>query len=86
MVEVLSERDPEFLNGVVEWGVVSRDFVAEPDAGAPVRKAPPLAVVERLLERSIERKPSLMAAMGLSAIQMMSADDDDDDGVAGTST
>lgn len=88
MVELLKERDPEFLNGLTEVGVVSRDFVEEPDANAPVRNAPPLAVVERLLERSIERRPSLMAAMGLSAIQLLSATDDDseDDSGPGTTT
>ncbi len=87
MVEMLSDRDPEFLDGLVEVGVVSRDFVEQPDAGAPVRNAPPLEVVERLLERSIERKPSLMASMGLSAIQLLSANDDDEEtGAAGTSS
>jgi adenylate cyclase len=86
MVETLRDRDPGFLNGLVEVGVVSRDFVEEPDAGAPVRNAPPLEVVERLLERSIERKPSLMAAMGLSAIQLMSAGDEDVDGTSANAT
>ncbi|MDP1792635.1 MAG: adenylate/guanylate cyclase domain-containing protein [Acidimicrobiales bacterium] len=44
-------------------------------------------MVERLLERSIERKPSLLAAMGLSAIQLLSATDDESvDGSPGTST
>ncbi|MEY2399082.1 MAG: adenylate cyclase [Actinomycetota bacterium] len=76
MVELLSDRDPEFLNGLVEVGVVSRDFAEDTGAGVPVRNAPPLSVIERLLERSIERKPSLMAAMGLSAIQLLAANDD----------
>ena len=68
--------------------MVSRDFVDEPGTNAPVRKAPPLTVVERLLERSIERRPSLMAAMGLSAIQLLSATDDEEiEGLAkGTTT
>ena len=79
MVEYFQDRDPEFLNGLVEVGVVSRDFVEEPDAEGPMRNAPPLTVVERLLERSIERKPSLMAAMGLSAIQLLSSNDDEGD-------
>lgn len=88
MVEMLRDRDPEFLNGLAEVGVVSRDFVDEPGTNAPVRKAPPLTVVERLLERSIERRPSLMAAMGLSAIQLLSATDDEEiEGLAkGTTT
>lgn len=70
VVELLAERDPAFLSSLVEVGVVSREFVDDP-SDAPVRRAPPLEVVERLLERSIERRPSLMAAMGLSAIQLL---------------
>lgn len=87
VVEVLREKDPGLLDTFVDAGVVSRDFVDEPEAGAPFRKAPPLAVVERLLERSVERRPSLMAAMGLSAIQLLSANDDEsEDGTPGTTT
>lgn len=87
VVDLLHDRDPEFLNGLVEVGVVSRSFAEAPDADAPFSTAPPLAMVERLLERSIERKPSLMAAMGLSAIQLLAANDDEsDDGGPGTST
>ncbi|MEY2425373.1 MAG: adenylate cyclase, partial [Actinomycetota bacterium] len=82
IVETLRERDPEALDGLVEVGVVSRDFVDDPDAGAPVRNAPPLAMIERLLERSIERKPSLMATVGLSAIQLMAGNEDDEEGTA----
>ena len=86
VVEILRDKDPDVLNGLVEVGVVSRDFVDEPDANAPVRNAPPLTVIERLLERSIERKPSLMAAMGLSAIQLLAANDDEDDESTRSST
>lgn len=82
MVEMLRDRDPEFLDGLVEVGVVSRGFADEPDTGAPVRGAEPLEMVERLLERSIERRPSLMAALGLSAIQLLSGSDEDEDGNA----
>jgi len=77
-IELLQERDPEFLRSLIEVGVISRAFVDNPSADAPVRNAPPLSVVERLLERSIERRPSLMAAMGLSAIQLLSATDSDE--------
>lgn len=85
VVELLAERDPAFLKSLVEVGVVNREFVDDP-VDAPVRNAPPLEVVERLLERSIERKPSLMAAMGLSAIQMLaqSALDDEDSAASQT--
>ena len=35
--------------------------------------AAPIEVIERLLERSVERRPSLLAGLGLSAIQVLSA-------------
>jgi adenylate cyclase len=85
MVEILRSKDPTLLDNLVEVGVVSKDFADEPQAGASFGTAPPLAMVERLLERSIERRPSLMAAMGLSAIQLLSANDDEtDEGGPGT--
>lgn len=85
MIDLLHDKDPELLDSLVEVGVVSRDFAEAPDADAPVRNAPPISVIERLLERSIERKPSLMATMGLSAIQLLSANEDagEDDNSAG---
>ena len=85
MIDLLQDKDPALLDSLVEVGVVSRDFAEQPDADAPMRNAPPIAVIERLLERSIERKPSLMATMGLSAIQLLSANEDsgEDDNSAG---
>ncbi len=86
LIAALRDKDPALLETFVDSGVVSRDFVDEPDSDADFRNAPPLAVVERLLERSVERRPSLMAAMGLSAIQLLSATDDDSDDGGGPGT
>jgi len=86
IVESLRKNDPDVLDGLMDAGVVSRDFVENPDAGAPVRSAPPLEIVERLLERSIERKPSLIAGLGLSTIQLLSNTDDEEEGVAGSTS
>lgn len=87
VVEVLRSKDPTLLDNLVEVGVVSRDFAEEPRADAPLKTAPPLAMVERLLERSIERRPSLLATMGLSAIQLLAANDDEaDENGPGTTT
>jgi adenylate cyclase len=84
IVESLRKNDPEVLDGLMDAGVVSRDFVEDPAAGAPVRSAPPLEIVERLLERSIERKPSLIAGLGLSTIQLLSNTDDEEKGAPGS--
>ena len=86
IVETLRERDPDVLDSFTDAGIVSREFVDEPDAGGPVRTAPPLEVVERLLERSIERKPSLIAGLGLSTIQLLSNKGEEEEGAAGTTS
>jgi adenylate cyclase len=84
IVETLRDRDPDLLDNLVEVGWVNRDFAEQPDAGAPVRSAPPLEVVERMLEKSIERKPSLIAGLGLSTIQLMANKGEEEEGAAGT--
>ena len=76
VVGLLRQRDPELLASLTEVGVVSRDWV-EGGAG-PVSTSAPIEVIERLLERSIERRPSLLANLGLSTIQLLSAPGEDD--------
>ena len=77
VVDTLRARDPEFLAGLAEIGVVRRDWVDDPTQG-PMTSSTPTEVVERLLERSVERRPSLLATLGLSAIQALSAGREDD--------
>ena len=48
--------------------------------GHPIRTATSLDVVQRFLERSIEREPSLIASMGLNAIQLLSMEAESDEG------
>lgn len=81
IVQLLRQRDPDVLGNLVEIGVLSRDFVEGP-GDAPISRSTPIEVVERLLERSVEQRPSLLATMGLSAIQVLSSPGDGDaDGV-----
>jgi adenylate cyclase len=77
VVGLLRQRDPELLSSLTEVGVVNRDWV-EGGAG-PVTTSAPMDVIERLLERSVERRPSLLANLGLSAIQVLSSPTDGDD-------
>ena len=77
VVGVLRQRDPELLSSLTEVGVVSRDWVEGGEG--PVTTSAPMDVIERLLERSIERRPSLLANLGLSAIQVLSSPSDGDD-------
>jgi adenylate cyclase len=78
VVDQLRQRDPELLASLVEVGVVRRDFLEHGDG--PLSTATPVDVVERLLERSVERRPSLLASLGLSAIQVLSAQSGDEHG------
>ena len=65
------QRDPELVDTAVEVGIVDRKWLAEPGQH-PLSTATTLDMVQRFLERSVERKPSALASIGLNAIQMLS--------------
>jgi adenylate cyclase len=69
----LLRRDPELTDTAIEVGLVDRAWLEEP-GHHPVRTAPALDVVQRFLERSVERRPSALGAIGLNAIQLLSYD------------
>jgi adenylate cyclase len=70
--EVL-RRDPGLVDTAVEVGLVDRAWLEEPGQH-PVRTVPALDVVQRFLERSVERRPSTLGAIGLNALQLLSFD------------
>ena len=63
--------DEEWAAQAVDVGLVDRDWLEDPSAN-PARIAPPSAVVQRFLERTAEQRPSVLASIGLSALQAMS--------------
>ena len=67
----MMQRDPELVDTAIEVGVVDRKWLEEPGRH-PLSTTTTLDVVQRFLERSVERKPSALAAIGLNAIQMLS--------------
>lgn len=71
----LIQMHPEFAQGAAEVGLVNRAWLEDP-TGNPIRTATSRDVVQRFLERSIEREPSLIAALGLNVIQMLSIEAD----------
>ena len=77
VVGLLRQRDPELLASLTEVGVVSREWVEGGEG--PMSTSAPIEVIERLLERSVERRPSLLANLGLSTIQVLSAPSDGED-------
>jgi adenylate cyclase len=74
IVGVLS-RDPELLDQMTETGLISRDWVENPGT-VPITDATPLEVLERTLAGMVERRPSTLASLGLSAIEVLSASGD----------
>lgn len=63
--------DPGLADTAIEVGIVDRKWLEEPGRH-PLSTSTTLDVVQRFLERSVERKPSALAAIGLNAIQMLS--------------
>lgn len=78
----LLKSDPDRMASAVELGLIRREWLDRPGDG-PVSSATAVEVVERMLQRSVEQRPSALAALGLSAIQILAsgAEDADDDGV-----
>jgi class 3 adenylate cyclase len=71
----LLRRDQDLAATAVEVGLVDRAWMEEPGQH-PISTASSLDVVERFLERSSERRPSLAARLGLSAIQALTIGSD----------
>jgi len=66
----LLRRDPELTGTAVEVGLIDRAWLEAPGQH-PVRTTPAIDVVQRFLERSVERRPSAMGAIGLNALQLL---------------
>lgn len=66
----LLRRDPGLKDTAVEVGLVDRAWLEEPGRH-PIRTAPALDVVQRFLERSVERRPSALGSIGLNALQLL---------------
>lgn len=68
----LIDHDPEFRDTALEMGVIDRHWLDDP-AGRPLSGVPPVEVVRRFLERSVERRPSSLARLGLTTMQVLAA-------------
>ena len=75
----LLQRDPGRLEQAVEVGLIRREWLERPGE-EPLSTSTPVEVVERMLERQVEKRPSLLPALGLTAIQVLSAGSSDDGG------
>ena len=69
----LLRRDPNLTDTAVEVGLVDRAWLEEPGQH-PLRTTSTLDVVQRFLERSVERRPSALGSIGLNALQLLAYD------------
>lgn len=69
--------DPDVLASAIELGIVRREWVDDP-AGQPIGAASPVEVLQRFLEREVERRPSILSELGLSALQILSSRGEDE--------
>jgi adenylate cyclase len=67
----LIRSDPEWAAQAADVGLIDRAWLERPTEN-PFRTAPPTEMVQRFLERTAERRPSVLAGMGLSALQGLS--------------
>ncbi len=78
----LLRREPTLRDTAVEVGLVDRAWLDDPVANR-VRTVPAIDVVQRFLERSVERHPSALGSLGLTALQLLAHEQaDDGDGTA----
>src|SRR5680860_132799 len=63
--------DPEWAEQAADVGLIDKAWLENP-AVQPFRTAPPAELMERFLERSAERRPSVLSTVGLSALQGLS--------------
>jgi adenylate cyclase len=67
------DEDEELRDTAVEVGFIDREWFDHPGEHK-LSTTPPLEVTRRLLERAVERKPSVLKSLGLKAIDSLSWD------------
>jgi adenylate cyclase len=68
---VLVRTDPAWAEQAVDVGLVDRAWLESP-SDQPFRTAPPAEMIQRFLERTAEQRPSVLASMGLNALEGLS--------------
>lgn len=71
--------DPAVFRSAVELGLVRREWIDDP-TGEAISTASPMDVVQRFLEREVERRPSILSELGLTAVQVLGSRDENDVG------
>jgi adenylate cyclase len=71
--------DPDDAAAALEMGLVDRQWLESPGEG-PISSSTPTDILRRFLERSVERKPSQLNSLGLTAVQLLSSGGGDGSG------
>jgi adenylate cyclase len=74
-VAQLIRNDPDDAATALEIGLVDRRWLEQPGEG-PISSSAPTDLVRRFLERTVERKPSRLSSLGLTAVQLLSSGSD----------
>jgi adenylate cyclase len=78
-VAEMIRSDPDDAATALEIGLVDRAWLDEPGSG-PISSNAPTDILRRFLERSVERRPSKLSSLGLSAVQLLSSGNGDAQG------
>jgi adenylate cyclase len=70
-------RDPDFAADAIEVGLLDRRWLEAPGQH-PISSASGREVLQRFVERAVERRPSALGALGLSALQLLAYEGDVD--------
>jgi len=68
----LIRSDPDEAATALELGLIDHRWLEDP-ANRPISTSKPTEILEHFLARSVERRPSLLSSMGLSAVQLLAA-------------
>ena len=67
--------DPDDAATALEIGLVDEEWLHAPGEG-PISSSAPGDILRRFLERTVERHPSKLSSLGLTAVQLLSSGDD----------
>ncbi len=78
----LIRSDPDDAATALEIGLVDEEWLQAPGE-RPVSSSAPGDILRRFVERTVERHPSKLSLLGLTAVQLLSSGDDNGGGGAG---
>ncbi len=71
----LIRSDPDDAATALEIGLVDEEWLREPGE-RPIASSAPGDILRRFVERTVERHPSKLSSLGLTAVQLLSSDGD----------